>query len=163
MVNIVHGTTKKPVSSNRLADFFINSPQYDGYLYIGYPIIGTAEGPYPIDALWVSKEKGLVVFNLIEGRDLGEFKETQDDSANKLDAKLRSNKSLMKGRSLEVPISVITFAPARADVTVHDDDNYKLCNENNLLETLDKFSWDGPEPRVKILGVNFHGRLNQAA
>ena len=99
MVQIIRGTTNKPVSSQRLADFFVAHNQYEGFLYIGYPIIGTSEGPYPIDALLVSREKGLVIFNLVEGRDLGSFMEAQDDSANKLEAKLRSHRNLMKGRT----------------------------------------------------------------
>jgi hypothetical protein len=53
MVQIIRGTTKKPISSQRLADFFVAHNQYEGFLYIGYPIIGTSEGPYPIDALLV--------------------------------------------------------------------------------------------------------------
>jgi hypothetical protein len=70
MVQIIRGTTKKPISSQRLADFFVAHNQYEGFLYIGYPIIGTSEGPYPIDALLVLREKDLVIFNLVEGRDL---------------------------------------------------------------------------------------------
>lgn len=54
MVTIVQGATKKPISAQRLSEFFIHHPKYEGFLYIGYPIIGTAEGPYPIDALLVS-------------------------------------------------------------------------------------------------------------
>src|SRR6266568_8474682 len=52
------------------------------------------------------------IFNLVEGRDLGNFMEAQDDSANKLEAKLRGHRNLMKGRHLQVSISVLTFAPA---------------------------------------------------
>jgi hypothetical protein len=132
MVQIIRGTTKKPVSSQRLADFFVVHKQYEGFLYIGYPIIGTSEGPYPIDALLVSREKGLVIFNLVEGRDLGSFVEDQDDSANKLEAKLRGYRDLMKGRHLQVLISVVTFAPARDDAANFSQDGYQVCNEANL-------------------------------
>ena len=71
--------------NQRLADFFSRHTKYTGFLYIGYPIIGTTEGPFPIDALLVSKDKGLVIFNLIEGKQLDNYKEAQDDSANKLE------------------------------------------------------------------------------
>ena len=111
MLQIIRGTTRKPISSQRLADFFVEHNQYEGFLYIGYPIIGTSEGPYPIDALLVSKEKGLIIFNLVEGRDLGNFEEVQDDSANKLEAKLLGHRSSMKGRTLQVPIAMGTFRP----------------------------------------------------
>lgn len=86
MINIIWGSTKKPVSSQQLAEFFQNNPQYDGHLFIGYPIIGTPEGPYPIDAIWLSKESGLLLFNLIEGKNLENYEQAQDDSFNTLEA-----------------------------------------------------------------------------
>ena len=144
MTEIIRGTTKKPVSSQRLADFFVAHNTYEGFLYIGYPIIGTSEGPYPIDALLVSKEKGLVIFNLVEGRDLGNFMEAQDDSANKLEAKLRGHRNLMKGRNLQVPISVLTFAPVRDDAANFSQDGYQVCNEANLEQCLDNVEWEDP-------------------
>lgn len=137
LVEIIRGTTQKPVSSKRLADFFEGKSEYDGILYIGYPIIGTSEGPFPIDALWVSQEKGLVIFDLVEGRNLDErYKEIQDDSANKLDSKLRSQKVLMKGRNLQVLISVVTFAPAVSNIQF--DIDYPVCNEQNLTKIIDE-------------------------
>ena len=144
MVQIIRGTTKKPVSSQRLADFFVAHKQYEGFLYIGYPIIGTSEGPYPIDALLVSREKGLVIFNLVEGRDLDSFMEAQDDSANKLEAKLRGHRVLMKGRHLQVLISVVTFAPARDDAASFSQDGYQVCNEANLEQCLANIAWEDP-------------------
>ena len=64
MVTIITGTTKKPASSEMLKRFFHRHNELDGYLYIGYPIIGTVEGAYPIDGLWISPDIGLVAFNL---------------------------------------------------------------------------------------------------
>jgi hypothetical protein len=58
MTTIIRGTTTKPVASERLASFFTAAGYLGGFLYIGYPIIGTSEGPYPIDALWVDPAKG---------------------------------------------------------------------------------------------------------
>ncbi len=40
MVSIIQGTTNKPVSSQRLADFFARRPGYAGLVYIGYPGCG---------------------------------------------------------------------------------------------------------------------------
>src|SRR5438093_3838714 len=153
MVQIIRGTTKKPVSSQRLADFFVAHNQYEGFLYIGYPIIGTSEGPYPIDALLVSREKGLVIFNLVEGRDLGSFMEAQDDSANKLEAKLRGHRDLMKGRHLQVLISVVTFAPARDDAASFSQDGYQVCNEANLEQCLANIAWEDPSYYTALVAV----------
>ena len=65
MVTIVTGTTNKPTASEAIKHFFQTHPEVDGYLYIGYPIIGTVDGAYPIDALLISPEKVIVAFNLI--------------------------------------------------------------------------------------------------
>jgi len=153
MVTIVKGATKKPVSAQRLADFFANHGKYDGFLYIGYPIIGTAEGPYPIDALLVSRSKGLVVFNLVEGRHVDGRQEAQDDSYNKLESKLRAHKTLMKGRLLQVQIHPLTFAPAREDACVLSEVNYPVCNEANLEGWLDGCEAAAPSCFEALLAV----------
>lgn len=61
MVSIIRGATHKPMASEQLINYFIKNDGLEGYLYIGYPIIGTADGPYPIDAMYLFKEKGLVI------------------------------------------------------------------------------------------------------
>lgn len=66
----------------------------EGYLYIGYPIIGTVNGAFPIDALWISHQSGLVVFNLIEGKDTSNYEDDQDNCYNKIEAKLKAYKEL---------------------------------------------------------------------
>ncbi len=63
-ISISRGTNKKPVASDALVKFFSDYEGCSGQLMIGYPIIGTAEGRYPIDAILVSPEKGIVVFDL---------------------------------------------------------------------------------------------------
>lgn len=112
---------KKAASAEQLASFFEKNECFDGALYIGYPIIGTAEGPHRLDALLVSPSRGLVVFHLIEGRGdipddseaIKQAKRHQDDDYNKLAAKLRLQSPLMKGRDLQVPIESVTFAPVK--------------------------------------------------
>ena len=54
MVDIIMGSTLKPLASEELKKYFQKKDNLEGYLYIGYPIIGTVEGAYPIDALWIS-------------------------------------------------------------------------------------------------------------
>ena len=136
MIEIIRGTSKKPVSSQELVDLFSRCFEDDGQLYIGYPILATPDGSYPIDAILLSPEKGVVIFNLVEGRELPkDYRGQQDDAANKLEAKLRNHKILMKGRSLTVPINVVTFAPAVADVPV--DDDYPVCVADDVFTYLD--------------------------
>lgn len=151
MVSTIKGTTRKPMSSEQLIDFFEKNTDLDGYLYIGYPIIGTADGPYPIDAMYLSKQKGLILFNLIENDNLDGYEEAQDDSYNKMEAKLKNFKSLISRRELKVLISVVTFAPAVRRNTNTED--YPLCNETNLRAFLDDIEWTNGEYFETLVAV----------
>ncbi len=153
MVKIITGTTNKPMASEQLKSYFHVHNELTGYLYIGYPIIGTVNGAYPIDALWVSPEKGLVIFNLIEGKDIADdYNDAQDDGANKVEAKLKGYKQLMQKRRLCVKIFVVTFAPAVTRIPDFDED-YPLCNESTLSTVIDKFSWDESEYYESLVSV----------
>ena len=143
MVTIITGTTNKPVSSDRLKKYFNHHKEFNGILYIGYPIIGTVEGAYPIDALWVSPERGLIVFNLVEGKKIENYKDEQDDSYNKVEARLKGHRELVKKRELQVAINVITFAPAILGLP--DDEDYPICNEENITTKISEFTWENPE------------------
>ena len=141
MINTIWGSTQKPVACRQLADFFTSNSGMDGTLYISYPVIGTPEGAYPIDALLLSREVGLVVFNVVEGRELGEFAEAQDESYTKLQSKLLQHKTLLQARTLKVPMHVTTFAPAVHNVNQLTSANYPICD----LETIQAFL-DSLEP-----------------
>lgn len=141
-VSVVRGTNDKPASSDVLARFFIEHTRYQGQLFIGYPIIGTPEGRYPIDAIWVSPNHGIVIFDLIEGKDAGDFQERQDDAANKLEAKLKAHRELMLRRELLVPIHTVSFAPAINNPLKIPEVGYFLCNVENFEEALDQFQWE---------------------
>src|SRR5882672_131674 len=111
MINTVWGSTDKPVSSKRLAELLSAETDLDGTLYIGYPIIGTPEGSFPIDALLVSPTKGLVLFSVVEGKNLTQYAEAQDEGFNKMRAKLLQHQTLISRRQLLVDIHTLTFAP----------------------------------------------------
>lgn len=152
MVTIITGTTNKPMASEQLKNYFQVHTELSGYLYIGYPIIGTVNGAYPIDALWISREKGLVTFNLIEGKNTSGFEDAQDDCANKIEAKLKGYKQLMRKRKLCVDIHVITFAPTIARFSEFDKD-YPICNENTLDEIINTLSWDESDYYEDLVSV----------
>jgi superfamily I DNA and RNA helicase len=136
VITTIWGTTKKPVSSDRLAKFFKGFPELEGTLYIGYPIIGTPEGAFPIDAMLISPSKGILLIDLIEGRDESGYVEKQDDGFNKFEAKLKNHRSLMRGRSLRIALSIATFAPAIPNGKTNLDD-YPLVNEDSLKQYYD--------------------------
>lgn len=152
MVTIITGSTNKPMASEQLREFFQAHQQYSGYLYIGYPIIGSVNGAFPIDALWISKECGLVIFNLIEGKELENYEDDQDDCANKIEAKLRGYKQLIEKRRLLVEINVITFSPTINNLPDFDE-SYPLANLENLESTIAEFEWVENDNYENLLSI----------
>lgn len=139
-VEIVSGATTKPVVTEHLAKFFENNAELDGELFLGFPVMPTPGGTFTADAVWISRNKGLVIFNLLESDDGADYKADQDNAYNKFEAKLRQNDNLMKGRKLCADIHVITFASAAvhnqmkaeqkdADVAINSDTNTNTESE----------------------------------
>lgn len=152
MVNIIMGATNKPLASEKLKEYFQNNNQFQGELYIGYPIIGTVEGAYSIDALWISRDKGLIIFNLIENKNTDNYQNIQDDCANKVEAKLRGYKELMNKRKLCVDINVITFAPFIETLKDLSED-YPLCNNENIDEIIQKLNSENSDYYNKLISA----------
>lgn len=156
MVDIVPGLTNKPIASDFLKNFFKANINWNGVLYIGYPVIGTVEGRYSIDALWISPEKGIVIFNLVEGNDISGYEEKQDDCANKLESKLKGYRQLVIKRRLCVGINVVTYAPAVNNLGPVDVvEDYPLCTtDEDLKAVLDGISWDNDQDHYRdVLSV----------
>jgi superfamily I DNA and RNA helicase len=141
MISIIQGTNSKPVSSHALVGFFTRAENVSGELFIGYPIIGSPEGRYPIDAVLVSPERGIVVFDLIEGTDYSGFMERQDDAANKLEARLKTHRELMDRRNLVIPIHTISFAPGITSPERFTETNYELVNIESINTAIQEFVW----------------------
>ena len=145
MVNIIRGDLSKPIASQSLAAFFESDNELEGTLYLGYPIIGTAEGGYPIDALFLSRNHGVIVFQLIEGTqiDFEAISESQDESYTKLQAKLLQYKLLTKRRELGVKIWVVTYAPA-ANILPYDyKSDYPIIKDSTDISCfISSRKWD---------------------
>lgn len=141
MINVIWGSAReKPESSKSLADELSSIDDLSGYLYLGYPIIGSPTGPLKFDALLVSDKVGLIGFDLVEGTDLGDFCGRQDDIASMLDVRLKPHAGLKEKRALKFDIRVITYAPAKSVVPVVDDP-YFIANRNSLKTTISQFDW----------------------
>lgn len=134
MIETVWGSTEKPVSSNRLAEVLSAEGDLAGVLYIGYPIIGTPEGSFPIDALFISPLKGIVLIDLVEGKTLTDYARLQDDSYNKMLAKLLQHPALIRKRELQVKPKTLTFAPAITQLP--NDDEHPICNSENVVSAI---------------------------
>lgn len=151
MINTVWGSTDKPVSSNRLAQILSAEADLEGTLYIGYPIIGTPEGSFPIDALLVSPTKGLVLFSVVEGKVVPDYAAAQDEGFNKMQAKLLQHQTLIRKRKLLVDIHTVTFAPAIPQL--ESDDEHSLCNAENLVSVIEDLADFDPEVFPALVSV----------
>ncbi len=92
-----------------------------------------------------------MLFDLIEGPDVEEYAERQDDLANKIEARLKLHRELVKGRQLLVPLSVISFAPGINNVETAAVENYPLVNEHGLAAALNELNWtDGNDDLYRM-------------
>jgi len=122
-----------------------------GECFFGYPLIATPEGKYSVDAMLVSREKGIVLFDLVEGTDVGDYVARQDDIANKVEAKLKVHKDLVTKRLLIPPLNVITFAPALPEEKTLSRDGYPIANESTLCKILMHILWkDGSDDLYRM-------------
>ena len=147
-IDVVRGTNQKPVSSDALVSLLSSDASFSGQLFVGYPIIGTSEGPHILDALLISEDRGVIVFHLVEGTDVQRYDLLQDDSVNKLESKLRLHPQLLDRRQLRIPIHSITFAPGINNISTHAEPEYPLANMHNLLEVSKGFNWSEPKQSV---------------
>lgn len=150
-LNITRGVNKKPVATDALEQSLDFLRGIQGEVFTGYPLIATPDGKYSIDATLVSPSKGIVLFDLIEGTDVEGYADRQDDLANKIEARLKLHRELVKGRQLLVPLSVISFAPGIENVEAVAVEDYPLVNEAGLAAILDKFDWaDGSDALYRL-------------
>ncbi len=145
MIKAIWGLSKKPEASKRLAALLESHVDWDGVLYIGYPIIGTADGAFSFDAMLLSPQFGVVIFDLVEGRDLNGYEKSQDESFNKLQSRLLANNALIRKRELAVKITAVTFAPAVPNGETLGSDEYPVVTERNLPLFLDNIEWQYKE------------------
>ncbi len=145
MIEIIRGVIKKQGASS-LLDSAFQSMDYNGMLFLGYPLIdlGTA-----IDALFISKEFGVIIFDLVEGTEYSNRVDIQDELFNMLQANLLKNKLLTNKRTLLVDIEVISFAPG-----CKRTDDLCVYEQADLQPFLEKQKrWEHPEIYELLVSV----------
>jgi superfamily I DNA and RNA helicase len=140
-ISFIRGRNGKPAASRALEEILSRIEGLSGECFFGFPVVATPEGKYSADATLVSPEKGVVLFDLVEGSSVGDYTRRQDDLANKIEAKLKLHRELVRGRNLIPPLSVITFAPAVREVERFAEDGYPLANEDDLEQVLSNIIW----------------------
>jgi len=145
MTDVIWGSTPKPASSRKLAERLESSSEVDGTLYLGYPILGTPSGAFPIDATLLSPEHGLVLFDIVEGRDPDGFEDRQDEIFTRMQSRLMQFPSLMNRRELAAKLTVATFAPAAPLEKINLDSEYPVLSQDTLVGFLSSIGWDKSE------------------
>ena len=161
-IEIVRGVSRKPVASAELIDILSRRTDWSGRLFFGYPIARTSTGPNRIDALWISEDKGIVAFDLIEGTDPGDHGGRQDDSANQIERRLRGESGLVRRRRLRIPIHTVSFAPAAAaKVADSQADDYPLAGVDSVIDELAHFEWPEQDPDVYRLALSVIDKVSR--
>src|SRR6266851_1258908 len=106
MLQVVYGQTKNKIVADKLVGA-LEPLGLEGTLYIGYPVLASADEPVSIDALLVSREHSLVAFifeaSVPASSDLqawARLRNEQDRVYFAITTHLSRHDSLRKGRQL---------------------------------------------------------------
>lgn len=125
MLELVIGVQIKPIVRNLISE--LKSLDLDGILYVGYPILATADETTFVDALLISEQNGLIVFDLEltdpQEADFWEKLEKRQDTAySAVYQKLFLHEALRKRRQLAVEVNVVTYIPYEVSSPPGKDD-----------------------------------------
>lgn len=134
-VNIVRGTTTKPAAVGELVSIFASTATLSGELITGYPNLGGAPDEAVPDALWLSRQYGPVLFDVVEGNDLGDYEQRQDDIYRLYYSKLVQNRDLVQKRKLLADPQVLTFMPGIPAARARETTN--VASASALLDVID--------------------------
>lgn len=114
MLEVVHGQTKnQPIAEQLIQQ--LGALQLDGTLYVGYPVLSTADDRVEVDALLVSREHGLIAFLFGTQPDDQPGWQLLKDAQDRLYFAIQNNLSkhdeLRRGRSLPFEILTVTILP----------------------------------------------------
>lgn len=143
MVSIIRGAIEKNAVAIDLMNFF-EKYEDDGFLYLGYPIIGSIDGAINLDAIYVSKKCGLVAFDLVENTIFEDREDFRDEIYTKLESKFKDYKSLVKKRNLMVDINVVTYSNTWNE-DGDSEDVIIVPSHENLKHYLNNLEWDNSE------------------
>lgn len=145
VLNIIKGVSDK----HQVAEKIVNTLEgivEEGYVYIGYPVLGSFDGKLKVDVMLVSKKHGLVIFDIEMGKQEYSKDDEQDNLYNNMDSRLRKYPSLVERRKLKVDINVVTYAPRW-----NNSSEFVCTNEEELKKCILNLSWDSSEYYLKLL------------
>jgi len=157
-MDIVIGRRVDPGAVEQLISEINQLPLTDATLYIGYPILSTADESISLDAILTCQEHGIVVFDLRplpsspDGCDMVDWEQVegrQNEIAIALTSKLIKHKELTTRRVLAVPIHIVTYVPA---TTPHIEarDDVVVAIHGKLAHTLEQLEGIPPDLSVPL-------------
>ena len=121
-LEIVHGRSKNIFAIRELSEA-LKSLITEGTLYIGYPVLASVDDSITIDALLVTDEIGLIVFDIIDQKVINNKNKWIDDIQDKQDFlyyavenNLGRHPSLRDHRKLSVNINIISYLPTEQEI-----------------------------------------------
>lgn len=142
-LEVIYGTTQKPVAAEALVSALRSDESADGELIVGFPNLATQPGDAIADAIWLSPEYGAILFDFVEGDDIRDFERRQADLYRLFSSRLYQNRELVRRRKLVVEPEVLTFAPAMSTASLPEGaDGEIVANEETLISTLAELEID---------------------
>ena len=105
-IDIVRGVINNITAANELIGVVSSIENFSGTLYLGYPLSSTSESVIMLDALLVTKEKGLTAFIFATGTD--NVRDAQDLLYYQINNTLTKYESLRRGRNVVINPIIIT-------------------------------------------------------
>lgn len=145
MLEVTHGRAKNQLVANEMRSLLLNM-ELDGSLYIGYPVLATADESVTVDALLVTLQHGLVAF-LFEGATYSSESSAdiwleREDQQNQLfvavENSLRRHQSLRTGRRLAIDIQTVMVVPSGG--TAPDGLEGEYCDISSVPGVISAFA-----------------------
>ena len=151
--DIVRGFITKPQQTESLIkqiNTYFNKSGDEGTLYLSYPLTANSDEKITLDAMLLSKKRGLIV--IIYGdssTELNVLKDQQDEMYFHLDYYLKKYSSLRQGRETVIQPRVITFMPSEIKDSRSIGNNYVFCTQADLCEKIKEF----PDFKQEYYGI----------
>ena len=112
----------------------------------GLPCLGGIDGKIKVDALLVSEQTGIVLFDLetLAEENMEDKIQLLDELYNNMEAKLKRYGYLSKRRVLQVPINVLSYAP------LYKTKSDEICTSiEEVKEYLESLEWKQGEEYIR--------------
>ncbi|MFJ4836177.1 DEAD/DEAH box helicase [Streptomyces sp. NPDC088747] len=139
-LQVVYGESRNRIRASLLAEQ-LREVADEGTVYLGYPVLATADETVEVDALMVSQAHGLVAFLLPESvpQNAAEWETAQarqDRLYDVLDSTLSKHSALRRRRSLAVDITTVTVFPSRVEAPASDAEGSIYCDLQDVASQI---------------------------